>query len=237
MQLIDRPRDLYPLVSVDIALFCIEDHRLKVLLVQRATEPHANCWALPGGVLRPDIDDSLEAAAVRVLRQKISVEIPYLAEVCTYSGPMRDPRGWSISTLYYALLPRDKITAVVANRIEAIKWEDAEPLGQRLAFDHDLQLAAALQLLREKVEGHALPLHLMPELFTLTQLQNTCEAILGKGQKLDKSVFRRRIKGHPDLTPTDQEERGRQRPALLYRARNGFCFERFRQQTNGQSDE
>ena len=218
-------RELYPLVGVDVALFCVDGQSLKVLLVQRAQEPHASCWALPGGILKPDVDNCLEDAAKRVLRDKIVVDVPHLKEVCTFSGAGRDPRGWSVSVLFYALLPRDKINALVNNKVEDVKWDDPAKVAQPLAFDHDQQLLAALELLRAKVELHNLPLHLMPNSFTLTQLQQTCEAILGRS--LDKSVFRRRLKQEEYsryLVETGEMQTGLQRPAALYRARPGFEF-------------
>lgn len=213
--------ELYPLVVVDIALFSMDEKGLQVLLVKRAREPLLGRWALPGGILKPDMDVSLEASARRVLRDKISVDIPHLEEVCSFSGPYRDPRGWSISLLFYALLPRDKVNALVQHKVEAVEWSDATQ-ASGLAFDHDLQLSKALSVLRSKVERHALPLHLMPERFTLTELQRACEAILG--HPLDKSVFRRRIKGSPDLMEVDEYVRGAQRPAQLFRAREGYVF-------------
>ncbi len=215
-------QQLYPLVMVDVALFSIDERGLQVLLVQRAREPQARCWALPGGILRPDVDSHLEAAARRVLRDKINVDIAHLEEVGSFSGPTRDPRGWSISLLFYALLPRDQLHALVNNRIEALEWADAANPAHPMAFDHALQLATALKVLRDKVERHALPLHLMPARFTLSELQRTCEAILGR--TLDKSVFRRRLKGSTDLIELDEFIRGAQRPAQLYRAREGFSF-------------
>ena len=216
-------RELYPLVLVDVALFCIEGDRLRVLLVQRANEPELRKWALPGGILKPDIDRSLDDAARRVLRTKVSVEVPYLEEVRTFSGPDRDPRGWSIGVGFCALLPRDQVDALVSDKVEAVKWADATKPGHRLAFDHALQLEVALEVLRRRVENQALPLHLLPEQFTLTELQRTCELILGR--TLDKSVFRRRLKGSMDLVEVEGEfARGAQRPAQLYRAGEGFGF-------------
>ena len=215
-------KTLHPLVLVDVALFCLDERGLRVLLVKRAQEPEIGRWALPGGILKPEVDKSLEDAALRTLSAKVRVEIPHLQEVCTFSGPNRDPRDWSVSVLHYALLPSDQINELVQNKIEALEWADAARPGHRLAFDHAKQLEAALAVLREKVERHALPLHLMPPLFTLTALQRTCEAILDR--TLDKAVFRRRIKGSPDLVPTDQYETGLQRPAQLHRGRNGFVF-------------
>jgi ADP-ribose pyrophosphatase YjhB (NUDIX family) len=215
-------KHLYPFVVVDIALFSMEAGRLRVLLVQRSQEPEARSWALPGGVLKPELDESLEAAARRVLREKVSVDVPHLEEVCSFSGPDRDPRGWSISMLYCALLPRDKVNALVRSKVEAVEWVDVLQPVYSMAFDHELMLASALRVLRDKVERHALPLHLLPERFTLSELQRTCEAILGR--PLDKSVFRRRLKASTDLVPLEEYVRGSQRPALLYRAPAGFVF-------------
>lgn len=215
-------RELFPLVGVDVALFCVDDDGLKVLLVKRAEDPYARHWALPSGVLKPHLDDSLMAAARRVLAHKVSVELQHVAEVSTFSGPTRDPRGWSIATLFYALLPKDKINALVRNKVEAVQWVSATSPRHRLAFDHEEQLQAALRALRSRVEDDVLPLHLLPEKFTLTQLQKVCEAILGRA--LDKSVFRRRLKGSTDLVELDEYERGPQRPAQLFKAREGFTF-------------
>lgn len=217
-------RELYPTILVDIALFSIEENVLRVLLVQRLQEPQAHRWALPGGILKPDEDLGLEDAARRVLRKKVSVDIPHLEEVRTFSGPNRDPRGWSISILFYALLPRDQVNALIKDKVEEVAWVDAGNTGHDLAFDHDAQLAIALKTLRMKVDRHALPLHLMPEQFTLTDLQRTCEAILGR--PLDKGVFRRRIRESqtPVLVSVDKTFVGAHRPAQLYRACDGFTF-------------
>ncbi len=214
---------LYPLVSADVALFSVEEGRLRVLLVQRAHEPAALAWALPGALLKPEEDADLHATACRALHEKISVAAPHLAQVGAFSGARRDPRGWSLSVLFYALLPGDQVGAVVKSRIEALEWVDASDPGRPLAFDHAVLLDAALGVLRSKVERHALPLHLLPARFTLTALQRTCEAVLGRG--LDKSVFRRRLKGNEDLIEVSGEfVVGSQRPAQLYRARDGFVF-------------
>jgi ADP-ribose pyrophosphatase YjhB (NUDIX family) len=215
-------RELYPLVGVDVALFSVDNERLQVLLVRRAAEPAAKQWALPGGILKPHLDISLEAAARRVLAHKVSVELPLVEEVSTFSGPDRDPRGWSVSVLFYALLPRDRIDALVRNKVEALEWTDASAPGYRLAFDHAVQLAAAVKKLRAKVEAGKLPLHLLPAKFTLSQLQRSVEVILG--QPLDKSSFRRQLKSSADLVELDEYERGAQRPAQLFQASEGFTF-------------
>lgn len=222
-------KQLFPLVSADVALFSIGDGCLQVLLVQRSEAPAAGLWALPGAVLKPDIDRDLEATSRRALRDKISVEAPHLEQLRTFAGAGRDPRGWSISVLHYALLPRDQIQAVVRRKVENVRWADADAVGSELAFDHCAQLQIARSALRQRVREHALPLHLMPAQFTLTQLQAVCEVILtehpGESAKLDKSAFRRRIAGSPDIVEVPgQFEGGAQRPAQMFRIAPDFRF-------------
>jgi 8-oxo-dGTP diphosphatase len=214
---------LFPIVTADVALFTLADYRLRVLLIQRANNPTPGGWALPGSVLKPDVDRNVDDTALRALASKTRVVLPHLEQVTTSSGPGRDPRGWSVSVLYYALLPSDQVQAVAGDKTEAIEWCDAERPRHRLAFDHSQLLATALATLRDKVSRGALPLHLLPAKFTLTDLQRACEAILGRA--LDKGAFRRKVADQPTLIPVRGEFlRGAQRPAQLYRAAAHFKF-------------
>lgn len=214
---------LYPIVNADVALFTLQDYRLRVLLIRRANNPVPGGWALPGGLLNPEIDQSLDDTAVRILAAKTHITLPHLEQVTTHSGPDRDPRGWSVSALYYALLPSDQVPAVAGSKTEAIEWCDPEKPGHPLNFDHSEMLEKALATLRGKVDRGALPLHLLPAQFTLTDVQRACEAILGR--ELDKGAFRRQIKGSRDLTKVHGAfVRGAQRPAQLYRAAKHFVF-------------
>lgn len=214
---------LYPIVNADVALFTLADSKLRVLLIQRANNPAPKGWALPGGLLNPEIDNSLDDTALRVLATKTRVALPHLEQVVTHSGPNRDPRGWSVSTLYYALLPSDKVPAVAGDKTEAIEWCDPDRPGHRLGFDHAEMLSNALVTLRDKVARGALPLHLLPPKFTITDLQRACEAILGR--ELDKGAFRRQLKTSTDLQIINGEfVRGAQRPAQLYCAAQEFSF-------------
>ena len=220
----NEPRKrLFPVVTADVALFTLSDHELRVLLIKRANDPTPGGWALPGSVLKPDIDGNVDDTALRALASKTRVVLPHLEQVTTSSGPDRDPRGWSVSVLYYALLPSDQVPAVAGDKTEAIEWCNPERPGHRLAFDHALLLERALATLRDKVERGALPLHLLPGKFTLTDLQRACEAIVGR--ELDKGAFRRKIADDPTLVPVRGEFlRGPQRPAQLYRAAASFKF-------------
>ena len=216
-------KKLFPLVTVDISLFTLVDGELRILIVRRENDPAPGAWALPGGILKPDVDNSLDEAAMRVLSSKTQVDVPHLEQVATISGPERDPRGWSISVLYYALLPSDLVPAVAGVSVEEIAWMAPDASTPRLAFDHGMLLQRALVTLRKKVRDGALPLHLLPEKFTLTDVQHACEAVLGS--RLDKGAFRRLIKDEPSLLLIPGEFfRGPQRPAQLYRAAPEFAF-------------
>ncbi len=221
-------KHLYPLISADVALFSISDTSLQVLLVQRATPPHKGLWALPGAILKPDEDVDLEATARRALRSKLGVEVPYLKQERAFSGAERDPRDWSLSVLYWALLPRHQVHAVAGSRVKKFEWFNADAPGA-LAFDHAEQLGLARSALRERVKSHSPPLHPMEEKFTLRQLKTVCEKILRTNPDdeivLDKGAFHRRFAKSPDLVAVlgDKEE-GPRRPAQRYRASSTFRF-------------
>ena len=217
-------KSLYPIVAADVALFTVHNDSLSVLLVQRSNEPQANAWALPGALLKPATDQSLDHAARRALASKTRVEIPYLEQVSVFSGPNRDPRGYSLGVLFYALLPTDQAPAVAGAKARDVAWSAVSPLKRPLAFDHREMINLATARLRQKVERLALPLHLLPEKFTLFQLQRVCEVVLEK--RLDKSSFRRRLKSETSFVEVaDEFERGSNRPAQLFRAIPGFRFD------------
>jgi 8-oxo-dGTP diphosphatase len=118
---------------------------------------------------------------------------------------------------------------VVRRKVEVVRWVNADTEGKKLAFAHTEQLRIARSALRQRVREHALPLHLMPAQFTLTQLQRVCEVILAPGEgehvALDKGAFRRRFAGSPDIVEIPgQFEGGAQRPAQLFRVAPGFQF-------------
>jgi 8-oxo-dGTP diphosphatase len=216
-------KHLYPIVSADVALFTLIERELRVLLIKRANAPTPGGWALPGAILDPETDGSVDGTAVRALASKTRVRVPHLEQVMTASGPDRDPRSWSVSVVYYALLPADKVPAVAGDKTEAIEWANPERPGHRLAFDHGMALQQALGKLRGKVDRGALPLHVLPAKFTLTDLQRACEAILGRD--LDKGAFRRKLGGVRHLVELPGEFlRGPQRPAQLYRMGKEFEF-------------
>ena len=208
-----------PHVSVDIAIFSIIDEQLQVLLVERTGHPDSfrGHWALPGGLVHTGQDTDLQACAHRHLRTKTGVESPYLEQVGTWGNARRDPRSWTVTTLYFALI-RQNLAPRAGGNSSDVRWHPVDHCP-KLAFDHVDLLAAALKRLRNKVNYSVLPTHLMPETFTLPELQHAFEIVLDR--KLDHSAFRTRIVNADVLLATGQMRRETRRPSQLYRLKPG----------------
>ena len=216
----DHRRYPMPFTRLEIATFSLIDGALHVLLARRLEAPHAGEWALPGGVLRIDLDRSLEEAAMRVMRERLGVEVPFLRQLGAEGGPIRDPRApWTLSIVYRALLPGSSVTPSAGKRITALAWRKVtDAIEDPLAFDHARLIELALRQTREDVERLDLPFEWLPETFTLGELQATCEALLGA--RLDKSSFRRRLADRGCVESVPGAMRGGAfRPAQLYRRR------------------
>lgn len=213
-----------PLASVDMSIFCIIDNKLHVLLVTRDEHPCLGQTALPGGFVNLNIDENLDETAHRKLTEKTAIQSPYLEQVGSFGGPKRDPRGWSITVLYFALI--DFHSANVPS--ESGEWvEVGKALKMDLAFDHSILLNEALERLRSRTRYTALPIALMPEDFTLTELQAIFEVILGR--KLPLKSFRRRVLTSEILIPTDKSKIAGKRPAQIYNKKDvprDFSFPR-----------
>jgi 8-oxo-dGTP diphosphatase len=192
-----RPADagpVRPFTTVDLAIFTVLDDALKVLLVQRpqaAGEPFPGRWALPGGFVDVDRDADLAACARRTLHEKTGVASPYLEQLGSWGGAARDPRGWSATHVYLALMPASGVVLERGGNAADVRWFAVDGRWPALAFDHDEILRAAVERLRGKVEYTSLPAFLLPEPFTLPQLQRIYEVVLGR--PVDKSGFRTRM--------------------------------------------
>jgi 8-oxo-dGTP diphosphatase len=208
-----------PLTTVDVVIFAIREGALCVLLVRRPqgeNEPCPGAWALPGGFVDVGRDSDLEACAARKLKDKTGMISPYLEQLGSWGSARRDPRGWSATHAYFALLPAGK--AVTAPSADAQWFPVANGrVKPGLAFDHDDILAAAILRLRNKVEYTSLPVYLMPPEFTLPDLQRTYEIVLDR--PLEKSAFRTRMLSADLIEPIAKMRRGPNRPAQLYRAK------------------
>lgn len=208
-----------PAVTVDLVIFTLLDDELKVLLIRRAHPPFEGCWTLPGGFVR--IDESLEAAARRVLHERGSAQDVYLEQLYTFGDPHRDPRARIITVTYFALVSSDKV--MEARGVAGPRaWHPAyepPPLG----FDHASIIAYAIQRLRYKLEYTAVAFQLLGDLFTMTELQNAYEHILR--EPLDKRNFRRKLLSTGLLDETGEMRSGGHRPARLYRFSEDAKFE------------
>jgi 8-oxo-dGTP diphosphatase len=210
-----------PAVSVDVVIFSVRPAGLTVLLVRRAAAPFRGRWSLPGGFVRPT--ESLDDAARRQLQEETEVRDVYLEQLYTFGGPRRDPRGRMISVAYFALIAAD-VGAHAANGGLEISWHPVTELPD-LAFDHAEIVRYALQRLRYKLEYTSVGFELLPNEFSLTELQTAYEIVLG--EKLDKRNFRRRIIEAGILAQTNRyrESDGQGRPARLYRYKKSAVTE------------
>jgi 8-oxo-dGTP diphosphatase len=198
-------------VTVDVVIFTIQEGVLKVLLIKRRIAPFLGQNAIPGGFVHEDED--LDEAALRELKEETGVTDVYLEQLYSFGKPGRDPRGRVITVAYFALISPDrKLTA--GSDAAAAAWYPIDDLP-RLAFDHAAILNYALERLRNKLEYTTVGFQLLPEKFTLTELQEVYEAILGR--ELDKRNFRRKMSVLRILKPLPEHRHGGQRPAQLYR--------------------
>ena len=205
----------HPAVTVDIVVFTIEGDVLKVLLVQRGQPPFEGKWALPGGFVEPD--ESLKRAAWRELKEETGVNAGFLEQLGAFGHPDRDPRERVITVAYYALIPRDRLTLKASSDAVGAKLFAISELPE-LAFDHAKILSRARERMKDRFDDSVIATQLMPQSFTLTELQRVYECILGK--PIDKRNFRKKIKALDLVVPTGERRRdGPHRPANLYRTK------------------
>ncbi|HLO48597.1 MAG TPA: NUDIX domain-containing protein [Kamptonema sp.] len=220
-----------PALTVDCVVFGLDrDQILKIMLIQRKLPPFEGQWALPGGFVR--LEETLEAAARRELREETSIENVFLEQLYTFGDVDRDPRDRIVTVAYYALIN------LLEHRIEA--KTDATgaawfPTTKKppLPFDHEQILATALARLKSKVRYEPIGFELLPKKFSLTQLQKLYETILE--QELDKRNFRKKILNMELLVALNETEQNvSHRAARLYKfdehkyrkfKQKGFNFE------------
>jgi len=198
-------------VTVDIVLLTIRDRQLQLLLIKRSATPFANRYALPGGFVKES--ESLDAAAVRELREETGVDKVYLEQLYTFGDPRRDPRGRVITVAYYALVPHTQSLRAGSDASDAA-WFPVTRLPS-LAFDHRKIVEYAHLRIRNKLDYTNVGFELLPAKFTLTDLQLVHEAILG--ETLDKRNFRKRITQKAIVKPVEEWAQTGRRPAQLYR--------------------
>ncbi len=210
-----------PSVTVDVVIFSLVDEALKVLLIKRQAAPFANMWAIPGSFIK--MNESLEEAAVRALADETGVQDVYTEQLFTFGTPDRDPRTRVITVAYFALVPYDAIHPQAGRDAHQTGWFSIGQLPS-LAFDHAEIVEYAYKRLRYKLEYTSVGFQLLPDVFTLTELQTAYEIILG--EQLDKRNFRRKILSAEILEETGEKQKeGEGRPAMLYRYREDAVAE------------
>lgn len=198
-------------VTVDIVLFTIVNRQLQVLLIRRLAEPFRGSYALPGGFVLEN--ESVDDAAHRELQEETGVEKVFLEQLYTFGEPKRDPRGRVITIAYYALVANSHILRSGTDAADAA-WFALDKLPT-LAFDHKAIVEYAHQRIRGKLDYSNVGFELLPEKFTLTELQLVHEAILG--DILDKRNFRRKILQQEIVEATQEWQKTGRKPAQLYR--------------------
>ncbi|MDP3507141.1 MAG: NUDIX domain-containing protein [Candidatus Melainabacteria bacterium] len=198
-------------ITVDIVLFTILERQLHVLLIRRLAEPFRGSYALPGGFVLEN--ESVDEAAHRELQEETGVEKVFLEQLYTFGEPNRDPRGRVITVAYYALVANSHILRSGTDAADAA-WFSLDKLPP-VAFDHQSIIEYAQQRLRNKLDYSNVGFELLPEKFTLTELQLVHEAILGTN--LDKRNFRRKILQQGIVEPSKEWQKTGRKPAQLYR--------------------
>ncbi len=223
----DYPR---PALTVDCVVFGLDEGALKILLIERGEKPFKGRWALPGGFVH--MDETLDAAAARELREETGLTKVFLEQLCTFGAVERDPRGRVVTVAYYALVNRVRHQPTASTDASAAAWFAIRDLPA-LAFDHKHVVDGAIGRLRSKLRYAPIGFELLPTKFSLTQLQRVYETILER--ELDKRNFRKKVLGFDLLIDTGEKEKNvPRRKAQLYRfdrkkykqlTRSGLNFE------------
>lgn len=210
-----------PSVTADVVAFGLRENDLQVLLVKRGRWPFEGYWAIPGGFV--EMDESLEEAARRELEEETGVEDVYLEQLYTFGDPGRDPRTRVITVAYLAVVPPGWRSPRAGDDAAEVRWWSMYDLPGELAFDHAEILDYALTRLRYKLEYTAVGFQLLPDEFTLPELQMAYEVILG--EKLDKANFRKKLARADVVESVGVFRQTAGRPAELFRYREDAIAE------------
>lgn len=207
-----------PAVTTDCVIFGFDEGELKILLIERSTEPYLGRWALPGGFIR--MDEDAETCARRILKKETCLENIFMEQLYTFSAADRDPRARTISIAYYALVKLADYKAKAGEDASSVKWFPLSEVPE-LAFDHIHILNTARERLRGKIRYQPIGFELLPEKFTLPELHQLYETVLQT--PLDRRNFRKKMLSYDILIDTNEYQRGARN-----RAPKIYCFDKER---------
>jgi 8-oxo-dGTP diphosphatase len=213
------------LFSVDPVIFTFHEGELSVLLVRRENEPYKNLWGLPGGRVDKTTCADLGEALRLKLKQKTGIDNLFFEQLGTYGSDSMDPRGWSVTTAYLALIHEEELNFASSDSTEAMMWMSLDKVGAlpKLAFWHRQIIYDAFARLRDKSLYTDLPVNLMPEKFTYPALKAAYEKIIGVD--ITRQGFARRMDSANIFEDTGDREEGTNRPSPLYKkSRRGGAY-------------
>ncbi len=204
-----------PQVAVDAVIFTVIKNKLNVLLIKIKYGPFVGSWGVPGGKVR--IDETLDDAAKRELFEKTGLKDVYLEQLYSFGKMKRDPRARIISVAYFALVDHNKVNLEATGKYEDIKWLPVHNI-EKLAYDHNEIIDYALFRLKNKIKYTNIVYSLLPEKFTLSELQKIYEMTLEK--KLDKRNFRKKILSSKLIKEAGMKVGAPHRPSKVYSFKN-----------------
>ncbi|MBP5984101.1 MAG: NUDIX hydrolase [Fluviicola sp.] len=198
--------------SVDCMIFGYEDGQLKVLLIERGVEPFNHYWAIPGDLVYPNED--LPDAASRILLELTGLADVPMHQSKSFGAPNRHPQGRVITISYFALIRISDFEIKASSWAEKAMWVAVNDVPQ-LAFDHNLILDSTYELLKQKLNADPICFDLLPEKFTLMELQQLYEYAFNT--ILDKANFRKKLKSIPLIQLNESQQNVKHRPAKLFK--------------------
>jgi len=202
-----------PSLAVDIALFGYHQNELSVLLLNRNEDPFKNYWTLPGGFVQ--MEETLLEVCERIMKTKIGLDKLFLEQLYSFDDPGRDPRGRVVSISHFGLINPHKFEIVAGNMANDVKWFSVNKLP-KLGFDHKKIFTLAMQRLKAKILYNPIGFELLDEVFTMTELHELYECILGT--KIDRRNFSRKILDSKYIVATGAKREGlKNRHPDLYR--------------------
>lgn len=202
-----------PSLAVDLVVFGYHEKQLSVLLLNRKEEPFKDTWTLPGGFVH--MEEPLKETCSRILKTKLGMDKLYLEQLYTFDEPGRDPRGRVVAVAHFALVNPGRFEVVAGHMANDVQWFPVDELP-RLGFDHKTIFRAAIERLRSKILYYPVGFELLDDTFTMTELQDLYECILGIS--IDRRNFRRKILDAGYILATGRKREGlKNRHPDLYR--------------------